>query len=73
MKDGSVKNLLGINPDLWNKFQLKPAWVKTAITELGNYGEIYEKNLGSLSKFEIERGRNKLVEDGGLIKSQSFF
>ncbi len=73
VKDGSIKNLLGINPDLWNKFQLKPTWVKTAITELGNYGEIYEKNLGSLSKFEIERGRNKLVEDGGLIKSQSFF
>lgn len=73
VKDGSIKNLLGINPDLWNKFQLKPSWVKTAITELGNYGEIYERNLGSLSDFEIERGRNKLVEEGGLIKSQSFF
>lgn len=73
VKDGSIKNLLGINPDLWNKFLLKPTWVKTAITELGNYGEIYERNLGSLSDFEIERGRNKLVEDGGLIKSQSFF
>lgn len=73
VKDGSVKNLLGINPDLWNKFQLKPDWAKKAITELGNYGEIYERNLGSLSPFEIERGKNKLIEDGGLIKSQSFF
>ena len=73
VKDGSIKNLLGITPDLWRKFQLRPEWVKTAITELGNYGEIYEKNLGSLSRFEIERGKNKLVDDGGLIKSQSFF
>lgn len=73
VKDGSVKNLLGLNPDLWNKFQLKPDWVKTAITTLGNYGEIYERNLGSLSEFNIERGKNKLIEDGGLIKSQSFF
>lgn len=73
VKDGSVKNLLGITPDLWNKFKLKPDWVKKAITELGNYGEIYERNLGSLSEFNIERGKNKLIEDGGLIKSQSFF
>lgn len=73
LKDGSVKNLLGVNPDLWNKFELNPTWVRTAITELGNYGEIYEKNLGSLSKLKIERGKNNLIENGGLIISKSFY
>lgn len=73
LKDGSVKNLLGVNPDLWSKFELNPTWVRTAITELGNYGEIYEKNLGSLSEFNIARDKNNLIENGGLIASQSFY
>ena len=47
--------------------------LKTAITELGNYGEIYERNLGSLSDLNIEREKNKLIVDGGLIIPQSFF
>ena len=73
LKDGSVKNLLGVNPDLWDKFELNPTWVRTVINELGNYGEIYEKNLGSLSEFNIERGKNNLIENGGLINTQSFY
>lgn len=72
VKSASTKNLLGISPLLWEKFQLKPEWVKTSITELGNYGEIYERNLGEISEFKIPRDKNKLIEDGGLIKSQSF-
>lgn len=73
IKDASIVNLFGINPILWEKFQLQPDWVKTALTELGNYGEIYERNLGSLSDLKIERDKNKLIDDGGLITSQSFF
>lgn len=73
LKDGSVKNLLGVNPDLWNKFELNPTWVRTALTELGNYGEIYERNLGSLSPLKIERGKNNLIENGGLINVHSFY
>lgn len=73
LKDGSVKNLLGVNPDLWNKFEIDPTWVRTVINELGNYGEIYERNLGSLSDFKIERGKNNLIENGGLIGSQAFY
>ncbi len=73
LKDGSVKNLLGVNPDLWSKFELNPTWVRTALTELGNYGEIYERNLGALSPLKIERGKNNLIENGGLINTQSFY
>ena len=73
LKDGSVKNLLGVNPDLWDKFQLNPTWVRTVINELGNYGEIYDKNLGDLSQLKIERGKNNLIENGGLIDAHSFY
>lgn len=71
-KDTSTKNLLGENPQLWQKLGLKPDWLKKAIAELGNYGEIYERNLGQNSKLLIKRDKNNLLENGGLIKSQVF-
>lgn len=51
---------------------LKPQWVKTVLRELGNLGEIYEKNLGSQSEYNVERGKNNLIDNGGLIKWQAF-
>ena len=73
VKENSLKNLLGINPDLWSKFELNPDWVKIVLKELGNYGEIYDRNLGKDSKFKSERGKNNLIENGGLINAQVFF
>lgn len=68
----SVQNLLGDNPKLWEKFGLKPQWVRKAIAETGNFGEIYEKNIGMNSKLQIERGPNHLVKNKGLIIPQPF-
>lgn len=73
LKDRMLKNLLGENPDLWEKFGLNPTWVRTTVSELGNYGEIYEKNLGKNSPLKLERGNNNLIENKGLIGSQSFY
>ncbi len=42
---------------------LEPDFVVTVIREVGNYGEIFERNLGPLG---LERGLNALWEDGGL-------
>lgn len=72
-KDETIRNLLGVNPDLWQKFQLNPTWLQTVLTQFGNYGEIYENNLGQNSEFKLERGKNELVEKGGLISSETFF
>lgn len=68
----SIKNLLGIDPKLWEKFNLNPNWVKTAIREFGNYGEIIERNFGEESELKIPREENKLIRDGGLMKAQPF-
>ena len=40
--------------------------VKT-IAAVGNYGEIYDRNLGPATPFAIERGLNALWTDGGLL------
>lgn len=73
VSDTSTKNLLGVNPDLWNKFKVhNPQWLRQELKELGNYGEIYERNLGKESVFKLEREQNKLLKNGGLIIPQPF-
>ena len=71
-KSASINNLLGKNPNLWKNLQLKPEWVKKAVEQMGNYGEIYESNLGKDSTLKIKREHNKLTKDGGLIQPLPF-
>lgn len=42
-------------------------WVVNVITAVGNYGEIYDRNLGPGTPFDLERGLNSLWTDGGLL------
>jgi general L-amino acid transport system substrate-binding protein len=46
---------------------LAPDWVVDVITAVGNYGEIYDRNLGPGTPFELERGPNALWTEGGLM------
>ena len=46
---------------------LEPDWVVNVITAVGNYGEIYDRNLGPETPFALERGLNSLWTDGGLL------
>ncbi len=68
----SLKNLLGIDTKLWNAYGADPKWVVKAVKEFGNYGEIYERNLGKYSRLKIERDKNRLVEDGGMMLPKPF-
>jgi general L-amino acid transport system substrate-binding protein len=45
---------------------LEPDWVVTMIGAVGNYGEIYDRNVGPGSPLGLERGMNALWTDGGL-------
>lgn len=72
IEDTSTKNLLGTDGKLWKKFGLEPLWVRKALKEVGNFGEIYDKNLGNDSSFKLERAQNKLLKNGGLIIPQPF-
>jgi general L-amino acid transport system substrate-binding protein len=51
---------------------LKPDWVSEVISATGNYGEIYERNFGSASGLNIERGMNRLWNRGGLLYAPPF-
>lgn len=62
-----LRNLLGDDPHFWTSLGLRPDWVKKAVKSLGNYGDIYERNLGLDSEFNMDRGEGKLVKDGGTV------
>lgn len=51
---------------------LKPDWVAAVISAVGNYGEIYERHFGQKSSLKIERGYNKLWNQGGLLYAPQF-
>jgi general L-amino acid transport system substrate-binding protein len=42
------------------------------ILEVGNYGEVYERNLGSATPYNLPRGLNSLYTEGGLIYAPPF-
>jgi general L-amino acid transport system substrate-binding protein len=45
---------------------IEPGWGIRAVRAVGNYGEIYERNVGRDSPLKIERGLNRLWNQGGL-------
>ena len=67
----SVQRFLGVTPDGAEPFDsglgLEADWVVTVISAVGNYGEIYDRNLGPDTPFALERGLNSLWTDGGLL------
>ena len=54
-------------PNLGAKMGLRSTWASDIIREVGNYAEIYERNLGPKTKLGLDRGLNKLYKDGGLL------
>ena len=46
---------------------VSPAWTYNIVKAVGNYGEIYERHLGSGSRAKLARGMNRLWKDGGLM------
>jgi general L-amino acid transport system substrate-binding protein len=46
---------------------IPPGWAVRAVKAVGNYGEMYERNVGSGSPLGIERGLNRLWTQGGLM------
>jgi general L-amino acid transport system substrate-binding protein len=62
-----VQNFLGTQGDLGKQLGLSNDYMVKVIEAVGNYGEIYERNVGKNSKLGIDRGLNKLWNDGGLM------
>ena len=70
--DPAIKRFMGElngkdHPHLGAKLGLSSYWAYDIIKQVGNYKEIYERNLGPKSKLKLDRGLNKLYTEGGLL------
>jgi general L-amino acid transport system substrate-binding protein len=62
----NIRRLLGTEGEMGKDLGLPSEWAYNIIKLVGNYGEIFEKNLGQSTPLKIERGLNALWTDGGL-------
>ena len=57
-RDPRVRRLLGAEGDFGPRLGLSKDWAADAVKGVGNYGEIFERNLGSQSPLDLARGLN---------------
>ena len=69
-KDPKIRRFLGMEGNLGEDLGLTNDFAVRIIRHVGNYGEIYERNIGEPLK--LERGLNKLWKDKGLLYSPPF-
>ena len=68
----SLRRFLGVDGGLGEKIGLRNDFTINVIKATGNYGEIYERNLGEDSDVKIPRGLNQIYKNGGLHFSPPF-
>ena len=66
-KDPAVGRLLGTTEDTGKLLGLDKDWMARALKATGNYGEIFERNVGPKSPLGLPRGSNNLWSKGGLL------
>jgi general L-amino acid transport system substrate-binding protein len=62
----AILRLLGREGEFGKALGLDSDFAFRMVKAVGNYGEIFERNLGTGSRLKIDRGPNKLWSDGGL-------
>lgn len=63
----AVQRLLGSGEDSGRLLGLDKEWALRAVKAVGNYGEIFDRNLGAGSTLKVPRGQNRLWNQGGLM------
>lgn len=71
-EDPVIQNLLGETGDLGLAMGLGNDFCYQIVKQVGNYGEIYNRNLGPDTPFDLPRGLNDLYTNGGLMYSPPF-
>lgn len=67
-----VRRMLGLEGDLGLKLGLSNDWAYNIIKQVGNYEEVYNRNLGPDTPTYIPRGYNNLYTNGGLLYAPPF-
>ncbi len=72
LKSAEAQSLLSDQPDPLAGLGLAPGALIRIVRGVGNYGEVFDRNLGAGSSLGIPRGLNRLARDGGLQYAPAF-
>lgn len=67
-----VKRFLGVTPGNGKALGLDEKWAYNIVKKVGNYGEVFERNVGPNTKLGLKRGLNAQWKDGGLMYAVPF-
>jgi general L-amino acid transport system substrate-binding protein len=65
-KQPEVRRMLGVEGTHGEQLGLTKDWVARIVRHVGNYGEVFDRNVGASSKLGISRGLNRLWTKGGI-------
>lgn len=71
-KDANIARLLGDKDSLGKDLGLDNQWAYRIIKQVGNYGEVFDRNVGKDSPLKLSRGINDLWTRGGLLYAPPF-
>jgi len=70
--DPEVKRMLGVSAGMGKALHLDDKFAYNIIKQIGNYGEVFERNVGKGSPLKLDRGVNALWTKGGLMYAMPF-
>jgi general L-amino acid transport system substrate-binding protein len=70
--DPKVQRFLGVSPGNGKALGLDEQFAYHIVKQVGNYGEVFERNVGKDTPLKLERGLNALWTEGGLMYSFPF-
>ena len=71
-EDPRVQRLLGVQPGMGEALGLDDKFAYNIIKQVGNYAEMFDRNVGPETPLAMERGLNALWTDGGLMYAPPF-
>ncbi len=70
--DPQIQRFLGVSPGFGKALGLDEKWAYNIIKQVGNYAEIFDRNVGPKTPLKLERGLNDLWTKGGLMYAIPF-
>ena len=70
--NAEIRRFLGVDGSLGKDMGISNDFTARVIKHVGNYAEIYDRNLGKDSPFKLPRGQNELWKNGGLLYAPPF-
>jgi general L-amino acid transport system substrate-binding protein len=70
--DPKVRRFLGVSPGNGKALGLDEQFAYHIVKQVGNYGEVFESNVGKDTPLKLERGLNALWTEGGLMYAFPF-